>query len=522
MDDENTPPNRKRRSQIPTKNISKQPQNIFNSNYNSMSFNSANVNSTENVPQPMLVDSTSSNRRVSLTELLKYNVSTSNNNSRSFTSLNQNSSETVPQSMLMDSTTNNRRVSLSEILNYNPLDVDIAPLTNHKTNSTSSIIKTGSSIMASRKLPTSHQRLPLSDVTNKSLSNSRVNVFANNRRSDSLQNAQAPTIPLSGVQSKPSSFPLSNRVSSVGIAAQHISTPNTVQSKSSAITTNNRGTSNVATNSPEVTPVATLRKRQTPLSNASTVSFQTPVVCQVGQRPRKNQPSGFTTPIPSLSTQKTTYETGEPSRTNKKSKRTSFQKVSPIVFDLEDDGHSTMTMAILTSSVKNVMLFYGKQKQEQEMLIQQTKLIPYAVTRGNGSASTSSGGSNSKKPIDRTIIDEVNVLDESSDLVKTFRRARDRYKENNEQNIRIKLVAKRGKNGCQYNLPTANEVAGLVVGDLDCCAEDRDIVIEKFGDGLQRIHIFHPMYLPMQYPLLMPCAQDGYYLGIPYIKKPGK
>lgn len=69
------------------------------------------------------------------------------------------------------------------------------------------------------------------------------------------------------------------------------------------------------------------------------VSFQTPVVCQVGQRPRKNQPSGFTTPIPSLSTQKTTYETGEPSRTNKKSKRPSFQKVSPIVFDLEDDGH---------------------------------------------------------------------------------------------------------------------------------------------------------------------------------------
>ncbi|PWA96458.1 PIF1 DNA helicase/replication protein A1-like protein [Artemisia annua] len=276
----------------------------------------------------------------------------------------------------------------------------------------------------------------------------------NNRRVSlsEILNSQAPTIPLSGVQSKPSSFSLSNRVSSVGIAAQHISTPmNTVQSKSSAITTNNRGTSNVATNSPEVTPVATLRKRQTPLSNASTVSFQTPVVCQVNQRPRKKQPSGYTTTIPSLSTQKTTYETSESSRTTKKSKRPSLQKVSPIVFDLDDDGH-----------VRKVY--------------------------DNGSASTTSGGSNSNKPIDRTIINEVkDILDESSDLVKTFRRARDRYTENNEQNIRIKLVAKRGKNGRQYNLPTANEVAGLIVGDLDCCAKDRDIVIEKLGEGIPHI-----------------------------------
>lgn len=107
-------------------------------------------------------------------------------------------------------------------------------------------------------------------------------------------------------------------------------------------------------------------------------------------------------------------------------------------------------------------------------------------------------------------------------MVKTFRRARDRYAENNDDNIRIKLVAKRGKDGRQYTMPTANEVAGLIVGDFDTCVEDRDIVIEKFREGLQRINIFHPMYLPLQYPLLMPCAQDGYYLGIPHRKKSGQ
>lgn len=57
---------------------------------------------------------------------------------------------------------------------------------------------------------------------------------------------------------------------------------------------------------------------------------------------------------------------------------------------------------------------------------------------------------------------------------------------------------------------------------MDACAEDRDIVIEKFGEGLQRINIFHPMYLPLQYPLLMPCAEDGYYLGIPHKNKSGE
>lgn len=44
----------------------------------------------------------------------------------------------------------------------------------------------------------------------------------------------------------------------------------------------------------------------------------------------------------------------------------------------------------------------------------------------SGSASTSSCDSNSKTPLDRNIINEVkDILDGSSDLVKTFRRARD-------------------------------------------------------------------------------------------------
>ncbi|GKF34717.1 retrotransposon-like protein, partial [Tanacetum coccineum] len=84
------------------------------------------------------------------------------------------------------------------------------------------------------------------------------------------------------------------------------------------------------------------------------------------------------------------------------------------------------------------------------------------------------------------------------------------------------MVAKRGTDGRTYNLLTANKVAGLIVGNFDTCVEQRDIVIEKHREGLESINIFHPLYLPLQYPLLVSCGQDGYHLEIPHRKKPGQ
>ncbi|GKD61858.1 hypothetical protein Tco_1299367, partial [Tanacetum coccineum] len=144
-------------------------------------------------------------------------------------------------------------------------------------------------------------------------------------------------------------------------------------------------------------------------------------------------------------------------------------------------------------------------------------------SRALSNSSSSFAPSKLKHPIDRDIIRQLkDVLDTSSDLVKIFRIARDRYTEDSEQNIRIKLVAKRGTDGRTYNLPTANKVAGLIIGDFDSCVKQRDIVIEKHYEGLESINIFHPLYLPLQYPLLMPYGQDGYHLEILHRKKPGQ
>ena len=72
MNDENTPPNiaRKRRSQIMADKKRKHAQDASTCNRNSQSFKSASFLSRDNIHQPMMVDSTSTNRRISLSEFL--------------------------------------------------------------------------------------------------------------------------------------------------------------------------------------------------------------------------------------------------------------------------------------------------------------------------------------------------------------------------------------------------------------------------------------------------------------------
>ncbi|GJZ48942.1 uncharacterized protein Tco_0603132 [Tanacetum coccineum] len=113
------------------------------------------------------------------------------------------------------------------------------------------------------------------------------------------------------------------------------------------------------------------------------------------------------------------------------------------------------------------------------------------------------------------IISEVKeVLDLLNPLVKSFRVARDRYNDNQQIEFKLKLIGKRDKDGRQYNMPTMSEVAGLIVGDEDSCRNDRDIVLQTREGGFQRINIFHPSFLALQYPMIMPRGQDGYRLNI--------
>ena len=74
----------------------------------------------------------------------------------------------------------------------------------------------------------------------------------------------------------------------------------------------------------------------------------------------------------------------------------------------------------------------------------------------------------------------------------------------------MRLIGKRNKDGRTYNLPTANEVAALIVGDIGDFDKKRDIIVETRSGLLKRINELHPLYMPMQYPILFPYGEDGY------------
>ncbi|XP_031095170.1 uncharacterized protein LOC115999462 [Ipomoea triloba] len=110
----------------------------------------------------------------------------------------------------------------------------------------------------------------------------------------------------------------------------------------------------------------------------------------------------------------------------------------------------------------------------------------------------------------------VDALDESNAFVKTFRNASAHIENNPTAEIKIKLIGKRSKDARTYNLSQVQEVAALIVGDIDPNMGQRDILVETNSGNLQRINELNPSYLPLQYPLLYPYGEDGYREDIPF------
>jgi hypothetical protein len=56
----------------------------------------------------------------------------------------------------------------------------------------------------------------------------------------------------------------------------------------------------------------------------------------------------------------------------------------------------------------------------------------------------------------------------------------------------------------------------LIVGDLSLENYKRDIIVSTHKNSLQRVSIFHPTYMPLQYSLLLPYGERDFQLGIKY------
>ncbi|CAH1443866.1 unnamed protein product [Lactuca virosa] len=133
-----------------------------------------------------------------------------------------------------------------------------------------------------------------------------------------------------------------------------------------------------------------------------------------------------------------------------------------------------------------------------------------SITQNEGCTSTSHS-------LDIEIISFLKVmLDSINELVKCYRMARDCFDENPHIDLKLRLIGRRKQDGRTYNLPTASEVAALIVGDIGDAIDNRDIIVTTKSGSLQRINELHPAYLGLQYPLLFPYGDDGYRVDIPH------
>ncbi|GAU47161.1 hypothetical protein TSUD_287440 [Trifolium subterraneum] len=107
-----------------------------------------------------------------------------------------------------------------------------------------------------------------------------------------------------------------------------------------------------------------------------------------------------------------------------------------------------------------------------------------------------------KESIKKGIVHDLReMVDNYNPYAQTYRIVRDKILAIDAPPMKLKLLGKRGSDGRRYNLPTASEVAALIVGDFDAADFDRDVVVEEQSGLLKRISVFDPSYLPLQYPL---------------------
>ena len=90
------------------------------------------------------------------------------------------------------------------------------------------------------------------------------------------------------------------------------------------------------------------------------------------------------------------------------------------------------------------------------------------------------------------------MLDKCNPLVKIFRHARDLLEEHNGIDISICILGAEKGDPIQYEMPHTEDLAMLIVGDLNLEKYKRDIIVSTKNKGLQRITIFHPAYMALQ------------------------
>ncbi|POM73386.1 LOW QUALITY PROTEIN: Helitron helicase-like protein [Phytophthora palmivora] len=76
-----------------------------------------------------------------------------------------------------------------------------------------------------------------------------------------------------------------------------------------------------------------------------------------------------------------------------------------------------------------------------------------------------------------------------------------------DEDLRLRLHVARNANPGTHNVPTASEVAAIIIDRA--AAEHRDIILNTRQGGFKRIYETSESYDPLQYPLLFPYGEPG-------------
>ncbi|POM62083.1 Helitron helicase-like protein [Phytophthora palmivora] len=84
--------------------------------------------------------------------------------------------------------------------------------------------------------------------------------------------------------------------------------------------------------------------------------------------------------------------------------------------------------------------------------------------------------------------------------------------------LRLRLHVVRNASPGTHNVPTATEVAAIIIDRA--AAEHRDIILNTRQGGFKRIYEASESYNPLQYPLLFPYGEPGWTYDLPYVDNP--
>ncbi len=118
--------------------------------------------------------------------------------------------------------------------------------------------------------------------------------------------------------------------------------------------------------------------------------------------------------------------------------------------------------------------------------------------------------------LDPTTLDRLlTMMYNINPYVEVFKMARDMMAtEGAPMDLKLRLIASRTKDARWYNVPTADEVTALMVGDGSEVVDRRDVVLAQQASPLQRISELHVGYMALHYSLLFPYGEDGWHSNI--------